>query len=212
MMRISRREFGCLAVGGLLAARIPGALAAADKYAPVPRADSAFGSFTQSWFLDSFFEFADDLEEAAGRGKRLALLWELDGCPYCREMHLVNFANPEIRDYIEANFEIVQLDLRGARQVVNFDGQAMNERELARINGVRYTPTIQFFPETLSEMEGKSGQAMEVARMPGYFRPFHFLAMFQFVREKGYEAGDFRAFLKTKVAAYKSTGRAIPSW
>ena len=74
-MLISRREFGSLAVGGLLAARIPGALAAADKYAPVPRADSAFGSFTQSWFLDSFFEFADDLEEAAGGGKRLALLW-----------------------------------------------------------------------------------------------------------------------------------------
>ena len=107
---------------------------------------------------------------------------------------------------------IVQLDLRGSRQVVNFDGQAMSEREMALAFGVRYTPTIQFFPETLPEMKGKSGQAMEVARMPGYFRPFHFLTMFQFVREKGYEAGDFRGFLKTRVAAYKSTGRAIPSW
>ena len=211
-MRISRREFGCLAAGGFLAARLPAALAASDKYAPVPKADSQFGSFTQSWFLDSFFEFADDLEEAAGKGKRLALLWELDGCPYCREMHLVNFANPEIRDYVEAKFEIVQLDIRGSRRVVNFDGQAMSERQLARANGVRYTPTIQFFPGSLAEMSGKSGQAMEVARMPGYFRPFHFLTMFQYVREKGYEAGDFRAFLKTKVAAYKTKGRAIPSW
>ena len=211
-MRISRREFGCLAAGGFLAARLPAALAASDKYAPVPKADSQFGSFTQSWFLDSFFEFADDLEEAAGKGKRLALLWELDGCPYCREMHLVNFANPEIRDYVEAKFEIVQLDIRGSRRVVNFDGQAMSERQLARANGVRYTPTIQFFPGSLAEMSGKSGQAMEVARMPGYFRPFHFLTMFQYVREKGYEAGDFRAFLKTKVAAYKTKGRAVPSW
>ena len=165
-MLISRREFGCLAVGGLLVARVPGTLAATDQYAPVPKEDSQFGSYTQAWFLDSFLEFADELEEAADRGKRLALLWELDGCPYCREMHLVNFANPEIRDYVEANFEIVQLDIRGAREVVNFDGKAMSEGKLARTNGVRYTPTIQFFPKTLSEMSGRSGKAMEVARMP----------------------------------------------
>ena len=218
-MRISRRTFSKMAIGGLLGATVPaagamaaapvlvpaaGAMAAApvlvpaEKYAPVDKPDSPFGSFTQSWFLDSFLEFADDLADATNRGRRFALLWELDGCPYCREMHLVNFAVPEIREYVEANFDIVQLDLRGARDTVDFDGAALSESQLAKRHGVRFTPTIQFSPETVQEMTGKGGRENEVARMPGYFRPFHFLAMFQFVREKRYITGDFRSFLKTR--------------
>lgn len=199
-MRLSRRTFGRLAAGGLLGvwAPVPKAVSAPDKYAPIPKQDSSFGSFTQSWFLDSFLDFSDDLAEAAAGGKRLALLWELDGCPYCREMHLVNFAMPSIRDYVEANFEIVQLDLRGQRQTVDFDGKAMTERELASRNAVRFTPTLQFFPETAAETAGRTGKEAEVARMAGYFRPRHFLAMFQYVREKRYTGGDFRTYLKTR--------------
>lgn len=201
-MRLSRRAFGRLAMSGLMVATVSTARAAAaaaapDKYAPVPKVDSQFGSFTQSWFLDSFLDFADDLAEATKKGKRLALLWEIDGCPYCREMHLVNFATPAIRDYVEANFEIVQLDLRGVRQTMDFDGKAMTERELAQRHSVRFTPTIQFFPETVAEMAGRTGKASEVARMGGYFRPFHFLAMFKYVREKRYADGNFRSYLKT---------------
>ncbi len=199
-MRLSRRAFGHLAFGGLLGASvpIPKAFSAPNKYAPISKQDSAFGSFTQSWFLDSFLDFADDLAEAAAGGKRLALLWELDGCPYCREMHLVNFAMPRIRDYVEATFEIVQLDLRGQRQTVDFDGKAMTERELASRTGVRFTPTLQFFPETVAETAGRTGKEAEVARMAGYFRPKHFLSMFRYVREKRYTDGDFRTYLKTR--------------
>ena len=198
-MRLSRRAFARFALGGLVAAAAPAmrAVAAPDKYAPVPKDDSQFGSFTQSWFLDSFLDFADDLAEATEKGKRFAILWELDGCPYCREMHLVNFATPAIRDYVEANFEIVQMDLRGARQTTDFDGKAMTERELAQRHGVRFTPTIQFFPETVAELAGQTGKAAEVARMAGYFRPHPFLAMFKYVREKRYADGDFRSYLKT---------------
>lgn len=205
-MRISRRTFSKIAISGLLGATVPasGAVATAPvlvpakKYAPVAKPDSPFGSFTQSWFLDSFLEFADDLAEATGRGKRFALLWELEGCPYCREMHLVNFAVPEVREYVEANFDIVQLNLRGARETVDFDGAVLSEGQLAKRSAVRFTPTIQFFPETVREMAGKVGREAEVARMPGYFRPFHFLAMFQYVREKRYITGDFRSFLKIR--------------
>jgi len=211
-MHLSRRTFGRLAAGGLLSAGVTPVWAAADKYAPVPKGDSEFGSYTQSWFLDSFLEFADDIEMAADNGKRFALIWELEGCPYCRETHLVNFAVPQVRDYVEANFEIVQMDVKGAREVVDFDGEAMTESALARKSHVRFTPTIQFFPETLDEMSGKSGKVAEVARMPGYFRPFHFLTMFEYVREKAYESGDYRSFLKAKTASYEAEGKPIPSW
>jgi thioredoxin-related protein len=207
---ISRRRFGGLALAGA------GFLAAGNRVRAAPSDPepelAENGLHTQPWFLESFLELADDLAEARDAGKRLAVMWEQVGCPYCRETHLVTLRIPEIRDYIRANFEILQLDIHGAREVVDFNGDAMTEKALARRNGARYTPTIQFFPETLAEIAGRTGSAAEVARMPGYFRPFHFLTMFEYVREKGYAEGDFRAFLKAKVGALKAAGKPLPSW
>ena len=215
-MIVSRRTLGRLALGGVASALLPrdvlASSATSPDYAPVPMGDSAFGSYTQKWFLESFLELADDIAEARDNGKRFAIMWELEGCPYCRETHLVNFAIPAVTDFIRENFEIVQLDVKGAREVVNFDGTPMKERKLAKHNQVRYTPTIQFFPETLEELTGKSGKGMEVARIPGYLRPFHFLTYFQFVREKGYEQGNFHQYLKSRVASLKSSGKGVPSW
>lgn len=215
-MNISRRRFGQLTLGGLAAMGAPNIAAASSAvspdYAPVRVGDSAFGSYTQKWFLESFLELADDLAEAHGEGKRFALMWELEGCPYCRETHLVNFAIPAVTDFIRENFVIVQMDYKGAREVVNFDGASMAERKLAKVNQVRFTPTFQFFPETIDELKGKQGRDMEVARIPGYLRPFHFLTYFQYVREKAYGEQNFHKYLKSRVAALESSGKGVPAW
>ena len=75
-------------------------------------------------------------------------MWELRGCPYCRETHLVNFARPDIEDYIKSNFEVLQLNIIGSRKVTDFDGTEISEKALAAKYGVRFTPTFQFFPES----------------------------------------------------------------
>jgi thioredoxin-related protein len=207
---ITRRRFNGLAAGtlGLLAGA--GRLGAGEtRYEPRTEGE---GFYTWDWFLSSFLELADDLEMTTAEGKRLAILWEQDGCPYCRELHMTNLAIPEIHNYIRDNFNIVQLDIRGARDVVDFDGATLSERDLATHSAVRFTPTIQFFPESLGAMAGPSGKDAEIARMPGYLAPFHFLTFFQFVRDNTYVDGDFRAYLKTKVAAYEDAGQALPNW
>lgn len=192
---ITRRGFAHLALGagaGLLAGVSgPARIAAAEE--PVLNDD---GLYEQPFFLHSFLDLGEDLALAAERGRRFAVMWELKGCPYCRETHFVNFADPQIRDFVAGNFDILQLNLIGAREVVDFDGEAMEERELARRWGVRFTPTIMFFAETPEAVAGRPGDEAEVARMPGYFKPPHFLAMFRFVRDKAYEDGDFRSYLK----------------
>jgi thioredoxin-related protein len=154
------------------------------------------GLHSQSWFLESFLDLAEDLEEAAGNGKRFAVIWEQRGCPYCRETHLVNFAKPEIQGFVRENFEILQLNMFGSRRVTDFDGEELEERELARKNGVAFSPTIQFLPAEVSEAAGKSGKQAEVARMPGYLLPPHFLAMFRFVQAEAYRQTSFRQYLK----------------
>jgi thioredoxin-related protein len=207
---ITRRRFNSLAAGTLATVAGAGRLGATEtRYEPLTEGE---GFYTWDWFLSSFLELADDLEMTTDEGKRLAILWEQDGCPYCRELHMTNLAIPEIHDYIRDNFNIVQLDIRGARDVVDFDGATLTERDLAKHSAVRFTPTIQFFPESLGTMAGRSGKAAEITRMPGYLAPFHFLTFFQFVRDDAYADGDFRAYLKAKVAAYQEAGQALPHW
>ena len=176
---------------GLVAAAVP-ARAFADG-GPVLNDD---GLYEQPFFVQSFLDLAEDLETAAQAGKRFAVMWELKGCPYCKETHFVNFADPEIRGFVSGNFDILQLNFVGSREVTDFDGEAMEERELARKWGIRFTPTTMFFPESLDEVAGRPGNEAEVARMPGYFKPPHFLAMYRFVRQKAYADGTFNDFLR----------------
>ena len=112
------------------------------------------GLHTQPWFHNSFLDLNEDVAEAHEGGKALAILWEQRGCPYCRELHQVNLARPEISKYIQDNFVVLQLNLYGARSVTDFDGQEMEERELARRWRVNFTPTLSFFAKDPAASEG----------------------------------------------------------
>jgi thioredoxin-related protein len=188
---ISRRGV-MMAAGGVAAAM---AMGRRSRAAAILTED---GLYREPWFIESFLELADDLETAAKAGKRFAILWELKGCPYCRETHLVNFAQKRIADYIRSNFDILQLNIIGARRVTDFDGTVISEKAIARKYGVRGTPTFQFFPETSNGLKDKSPDKREIARMAGYVMPDDFLALFRFVREKAYEHETFGDYLKAR--------------
>jgi thioredoxin-related protein len=153
------------------------------------------GLYHEPWFLESFLELADDLEGAAAKGKRFVIMWELKGCPYCRDTHLVNFADPEIAGFIRERSEVLQLNLIGAREVVDFDGETLAEKRLAEKYGVRFTPTFQFFPEPSALGRDKKPREREVLRTQGYLPPKDFLASFAFVAERAYDRQSLRHYL-----------------
>jgi len=155
------------------------------------------GLYRQPWFLESLLELADDLDGATGSGKRFAIMWELRGCPYCRETHLVNFARGDIESYVRTNFDVLLLNITGARKVTDFDGTELTEKALAAKYGIRFSPTFQFFPEAAAGLKDKAAEKREVARAPGYLMPDDFLALFRYVREKGYETKSFRDYLRS---------------
>ena len=190
---------------------IPGAAvpAAENTAEPVVGDD---GLHVQPWFLNSFLDLRDDLKEASAQGKRLAIIWEQRGCPYCREMHRVNFARPEIAEYVKNHYNVIQLNMWGDREVTDFDGQVLSEKKLAQKSRVVFTPTIQFFPATLTETGGKSGADAEVFRMPGYFKPFHFVSMFEYVYTKGYEDTPFQRWLQAKADKMRAEGKPVDVW
>lgn len=146
------------------------------------------GLHRQPWFQDTFLNLAEDLEEASGLGKQLVIMWEQKGCPYCRATHEINFRIPRLVDYVSKNFFVLQFNLWGDRKVTDFDGEVISEKDLARKYRILYTPTLQFFPDSLEDVGGKPGDDIEVLRVPGYFKPFHFYFLFRYVHEKGYES------------------------
>lgn len=193
---ISRRAtLAALAAGTLAPAFLRPALAA-EQVPPPELTDD--GLYRQPWFLDSFLELADDLEVAADAGKRFAVMWELKGCPYCKETHFTNFAKPEINRYVRENFDVLQLNIIGSRLVTDFDGEELSEKALAQKYGVRFTPTFQFFADSSEGLADLAPKDREVARAPGYLAPPHFLAMFRFVNEKAYENGSLRDYLRAQ--------------
>ncbi len=153
------------------------------------------GLYQLDWYLDSFLDIAEDMETAAQNGKRLAILWGLKGCPACRQLHEVHLADPVIETYLRTHFEIVHLNHIGAREVTDLDGRKLREKALGEHYGIRFTPTVQFLPERADGLAARPPRAREVARMPGLLEPPAFLAMFRYVRERGYEAMPFPDWL-----------------
>ena len=186
---LSRREFVTRSA----------ASACACAYAAKAAAEAILtddGLHKQPWFLESFLELADDLAGAAEKRRRLVIAWELRGCPACRRMHQVNLAKPEIESYIRQHFDILQLNIIGAREVTDFDGEKLPEKRLAAKFGVRVTPTLQFFPEAPDGLGSRVPSEREVARIEGYFEPAPFLATFKFVVERAYEQQSLGDYLR----------------
>ena len=204
---MQRRSFLAAAAAALIgkAAMLPsiGRAAEAQRIEPIRMDD---GRYTQPWFLASFLVLKDDLADSAAERKRLAILWDQVGCPYCMEMERVNLADPAVNRFIRERFNVLELDLNGARDVTDFDGQVLPEKDLARKYGVIGTPTIQFLPPSPADIAGKSGRAVEVARMPGYLRPGLFESMFAFVYDRAYERESFRRYVATHGAGLPKDG------
>jgi thioredoxin-related protein len=146
------------------------------------------GIYQQKWFHDSFLDLKEDLAEAKAKGKRLAIFWEQKGCPYCKRTHEVNLRIPKIVKFITDNFVVIQLNLWGDKEVTDFDGDVTTEKKLSQKWAVRFTPTIQFFPNDLKTVGNKSGRKAEIMRIPGYFKPFHFYMLFKYVHTNGYKS------------------------
>lgn len=143
------------------------------------------GLHKTEWMRDTFKDFSEDLIEANAEGKRIALIVEQRGCIYCTKMHEEVFPREDIATYIRENFFVVQINLHGDSEVVDFDGEVLSEKDAARKWGLLFTPSILFMPEIVSE--GQTAQQAAVALMPGAFGAGTTLDMFTWVAEKRYE-------------------------
>jgi thioredoxin-related protein len=183
------------ALGMLIALALPAAAEIGDD-----------GLHKEPWFSMTFRDIAEDIASAKEEGKRLAIIFEQRGCIYCAAMHEKLLSDPEVRDFIEANFKVVQYNMFGDEEVTDLDGEKLTEKTAARKWSVVFTPTILFLPEEAPE--GKTVAEAAVATMPGAFGKWTFLHMFQWVSEKRYEGEEhFQKYHARMLEELRAAGR-----
>ena len=154
------------------------------------------------WMRDTFKDLGEDLEEANAEGKRLMVMIEQRGCIYCQKMHEEVFVIPEVAQYIEDNFFVVQINMFGDVEVTDFDGTVLPEKDMVKRWGALFTPNIYFFPEEVGDDVTASQAA--VANMPGAFGRWTTFNMLNWVVEKGYDGDEpFQKYHARKFEAQK---------
>lgn len=140
------------------------------------------------WMRETFKDLSEDLAEANAEGKRLMILIEQRGCIYCDKMHKEVFSVPEIGQYIEDHYFVVQINMFGDVEVTDFDGTILPEKDMVKRWGALFTPNAYFLPEEVDE--GQSLSSAAVANMPGAFGRWTTFNMLTWVVEKGYQTDE----------------------
>lgn len=142
----------------------------------------------QRFFDTTLGDFRAELTAAREQKKAgVLLVFEMEGCPYCRRMRETVFNRQDVQDYIRRHFLVFSVDILGDVTVHDFRGSEMREKDFARETKVRSTPTFVFV--------GPSGEIM--TRYVGATRtPAEFLALGRFVVDGAYRSESFEQYLK----------------
>lgn len=151
------------------------------------------------WFRETFLDLREDIRDAAKAGRRLLVYFGQDGCPYCRELMRVNFADRRLAEKTQAHFHAVAINIWGDREVTWTDGKTYTEKAFAAALKVQFTPTLIFFDE-------RGGIAL---RLNGYYPPHKFEAALTYASARHPRKETFAAFLQRE-AREPAVGKLHP--
>ena len=157
------------------------------------QAQAAQGKFTggsahsmPEWFKQSFMDINEDVEEATEENKHLMMFMTLKFCPYCTKMLNDSFVTgAKLQPYIQKNFDVVGVDIRGNKEVTLPDDTALTEMEYAKHLNIQITPTILIFDEN-----GKI-----VVKVNGYRSAENFKNILDFAKNKEYKKMTLTEYL-----------------
>jgi len=141
------------------------------------------------WFKQSFLEIAEDVDEASAAGKHVMLFFELNACPYCDRMLTESFEAEPLSSYIQANFDVIAINIQGDRQVAFDASTSVSEKQLSDILKVYSTPALIFL-----DQDNKT-----IVRVNGYRAPERFRQVLEFVATRSYRNSTLADYLQAKL-------------
>ncbi len=141
------------------------------------------------WFKPSFLDFQGDSEEAREQGRHVMVFMHLDACPYCARMLKENFISGDTREFMEKNFDVIAVNIRGDLELKWIDGATYTEQELTEHLKTIATPTIVFL-----DLDGK-----KVLQLNGYRDSRSFRYALEYVQSKHYRNQPFAEYLTEQI-------------
>lgn len=138
-------------------------------------------------FFDPFLgDLPAELKAARQEGKQgILLVFEAEGCPFCKRMREQVLSRPAVQQYFRKHFAVFAVDINGSVVVTDFAGKEVTEKTLSLTHKVRGTPTFVFV--------GVDGRTM--ARHSGATRDAEeFVALGRFVVEGHWQKTSFEQF------------------
>ena len=127
----------------------------------------ALNAFAEDALKTSFGDYRDELRTTAAAGKKLLLIFEMDGCPYCEHLNSV-LQEPKVAKYLASRYVLYPADIKGALPVNDFVGKRMTEQDFAKRYNVVATPTIIGF-DTAGKLKFKlAGSLPDGASLTAY--------------------------------------------
>ena len=153
-----------------------------------------------AWFKNSFLDLREDLREARADKRRVMIYFGQNGCPWCRKLMETNFRRQDIIDRTRANFDAIEINILGSREVTWLDGRSRSEKAFAALLKVGYTPTLLFLDE----------RGNVVLRLNGYYEPPAFLLALDYVADRAYlREPDFARYARARGGASAERGSPI---
>lgn len=118
-------------------------------------------------------------------------------CPYCNAHIKNNWQQNHIVKYTQDNFDVIAINVKGQRQVVDIDGKIYTEKTFSALKKTNFTPSILFY----------NTQGKEILRLRGYRPPYQFRAALEYVADKHYQKEKFRSYMARAESAL-SFGKA----
>lgn len=149
-----------------------------------------------TWFLNSFLDLAEDIEELDSKDKRLILFLHQDSCPYCNLFITKNLKDKKTKEKILKHFAILDINMFGDREVTDIDGDEYSEKEFAKKYKVQFTPTIIFFDENKKQ----------ILRLNGYINIKKFNLALDYVKDKKEKILTYKEYLSQNKQTKKNMG------
>jgi len=142
--------------------------------------------YLPDWFSLSFLDLKDSLDEALKDGKKgFIIYFGRKDCAYCKLLLENNWGDPVIAKYTQQHFNVIAIDVRGDRNVVDFNGRTWNEKSYSAHMRTNFTPTLHFY----------NARGQLALKLPGYRPKYQFRASLEYVADAHYNSQTFRQYL-----------------
>lgn len=151
---------------------------------------------------EDFFKPGQPDLSAKNKKKPYAVFFEQKDCPNCDTLHDKILRDPELRNIL-GHYDVYQLDMWSKDPLVSPAGKKTTARDWAKKLNIEFAPSIVLF----------NAQDQEVIRSEAYFKLFHTVGIFDYVKSGAYKKEpSFQRYLSSRADRIRERGKNVNIW